>query len=119
MKLTLRLIYEELAIKIIRNYKNTQDYEEWVSKAELAKWKIDVLSYITSESDEGVDYVLNYIHQNGPSDVYLEMNNLVSEYRLERRSKKIDFCSIIKVKIKDIFTTNKSNKEPQIAICKK
>lgn len=104
MKLDNRLLNEELATKIIKAWDNIQDYKGWTLECELARWKIELLSYIKSESKENLDFILKYLYDMGPAPVYLEFNSLVTDYNIEKNDNRSNnFSSIIHIytKIKE------------------
>lgn len=95
------LLLQELAMKIVYSWDSIQDYKDWVYEKEIAKWKVEVYDYIIdpTTSNEELDYVLTYLYNNAPAKCYLEVNELVSNFRIEKHEKKFSIISYIKGKL--------------------
>ena len=116
MNLKNKLLLEELATKIIYNWDLVQECKLAKYNLEMNKWRIELYSYIKDAPKEELDYVLSYIYENGPAKMYLEMNELVVQYKIEKNDTKLStkiqnyFSSKIQL-IRNLLTGENTNEQ--------
>lgn len=107
-----KLILEELCFKIIKRWDDILDNTNgWRQEQEISSWRLDLLNYVATEKNsESLNYVVTFIKENGPAKVYLELNDLISMYRIEKYEK--SFIGRVKLSIMELlgnFNRRKTN----------